>query len=86
MNTGSHKRVTKMLKNAEKNPRPSGDLIPSNMQSRHAPKELQQPGSEIFSAFNLYLNIDISPAMVLSVNAIPLGTCEKAKTCEYRES
>ena len=48
----SHKHVTKMLKNAEKILRPSGDLIPSNMQSRHAPKEPQQPGSEIFSAFN----------------------------------
>ena len=86
MNTGSHKHVTEMWKNAEKNPRPSSDLIPRNMQSRHVPKEPQQPGRKIFSAFNLYLNIDFSPAMVLSVNAIPLGICEKANACEYRES
>ena len=66
VNTGSHKHVTKPLKNAEINPRPSGDLIPSNMQSRHAPKEPQQSGSEIFSAFNLYLNINFLPTMVLS--------------------
>ena len=39
VNTGSHKHVTETLKNAEENPRLSGDLIPSNMQSRHAPKE-----------------------------------------------
>ena len=37
VNTGSHKHVTETLKNAEKNPRPSGNLIPSNMQSRHVP-------------------------------------------------
>ena len=60
MNTWSHKRVTEMLKNAEKNPRPSGDLIPSNMQSRHVPEEPQQSGPEILSAFNLYLIIDFS--------------------------
>ena len=71
VNTGSHKHVTKTLKNAEKNPRPSGDLIPCNIQSRNAPKEPQQLGSEIFSASNLYLNIVFSPAMVLSVTAIP---------------
>ena len=53
VNTGSHKHVTEMLKNAEKNPRPSSDLIPSNMQSRHAPEEPQQPGSVIFSAFDI---------------------------------
>ena len=47
VNTGSHKHVTKMLKNTEKNPRPSGDLIPHNMQSRHAPEEPQQLVSEI---------------------------------------
>ena len=47
VNTGSLKHVTKTLKNAEKNPRPSGDLIPHNTQSRHAPEEPQQLGSEI---------------------------------------
>ena len=62
VNTGSLKHVTEMLKNAEKNPRPSGDLIPRNMQSRHAPEEPQQLGSVIFSAFDLYLIIDFSPA------------------------
>ena len=86
MNTVSHKHVTIMLKKAEKNPRHSSDLILNNMQSRHVPKEPQQPGSEIFSTFDLYLNIDLSPAMILSVNATPLGTCEKAKACEYSES
>ena len=35
VNTGSQKHVNKMLKKAEKNPRPSGDLISRNMQSRH---------------------------------------------------
>ena len=53
MNTGSLKHVTKTLKNAETNPRPSGDLIPCNMQSRHTPEEPQQPGSVIFSAIML---------------------------------
>ena len=47
MNTGSLKHVTKTLKNAVKNPRPSGDLIPRNMQSRHVPEEPQQPSCEI---------------------------------------
>ena len=27
VNAGSHKHVTKMLKNADKNPRPSSDLV-----------------------------------------------------------
>ena len=62
VNTGSLKHVTEMLKNAEKNPRPSGVLIPRNMQPRHAPEEPQQPGSVIFSAFNLYLIIDFLPS------------------------
>ena len=31
VNTKSLKHVTKTLKNEEKNPRPSGDLIPRNM-------------------------------------------------------
>ena len=48
VNTGSHKHVTKTLKNVEKNPRRSGDLIPRNMQSRHVPEEPQQLGSVIF--------------------------------------
>ena len=47
VNTGSQKHGIKTLKNAEKNPRPSSDLIPSNMQSRHLPEEPQQPGSVI---------------------------------------
>ena len=65
VNTESYKHVTKMLKNADKNPRTSGDLVPSNMQSRNTPKEPQQAGFEIFSAFNLYLSIDFSPAFYL---------------------
>ena len=40
VNTGSHKH----LKNAEKNPRPGGDLILHYMQSRHAPEEPKQLG------------------------------------------
>ena len=60
VNTGSQIHVTETLKNAEKIPRPSGDLIPRNMQSRHVSEEPQQPGSVIFSA--LYLIIDFSPA------------------------
>ena len=39
VNTGSHKHVTETIKKAEKNPRPSGDLILRYMQSRHAPEE-----------------------------------------------
>ena len=35
VNTGSLKHVTETLKNAERNSRPYGDLIPRNMQSRH---------------------------------------------------
>jgi len=50
------------MKNAKKNSRPSGDLIPHNMQSSHTPQQL---GSEKFSAFNLYLNIYFSPAIIL---------------------
>ena len=61
VNTGSQKHVTEMLKNAEKHPRPSGDLIPRNMQSMYVPEKPQQLGSVIFSAFNLYLIIDFSP-------------------------
>ena len=45
VNTGSQKHVTETLKNTEKNPRLSGDLIPRNVQSRHVPEEPQQPGS-----------------------------------------
>ena len=69
--------MSKTVKNAEKNPRPSGNLIPCNMQSWHAPREPQQPGSEI-SAFNHYLNIDLSPSKVYISSAIPVGTYEKA--------
>ena len=73
MNIGSLKHVTETLKNAERNPRPSGDLIPRNMQSRHAPEEPQQPGSVIFSAFDLYLIIDFLPSRgFIKINAIPL--------------
>ena len=38
----------------------SGDLISHNMQSRYSPEEPPQLESQIFSAFNLYLNIDFS--------------------------
>ena len=55
MNTGSQRHVTEMLKNTENNHRPSGDLILHNMQSRHAPEEPQQLGSEIFSEHNTLL-------------------------------
>ena len=71
VNTGSQKHVTEMLKNAEKNPRPSGDLIPCNMQSRHVPEEPQQLGSVIFSASNLYLTTDFSPARVFFRKSYP---------------
>ena len=64
VNTGSQKHVSETVKNAEKNPRPSDDLIPRNMQSRHVPREPQQLGSEISSAFNHYLNIYFSPSKV----------------------
>ena len=47
VNTGSHKHVTETLNDAEKNPRPSSDLIPRNMQSRHVPEEPKQQGTEI---------------------------------------
>ena len=41
------------VKNAEKNPRPSGDLIPHNMQSRHAPREPQQLSLVCYTAKNV---------------------------------
>ena len=50
------------VEECRQNPRPSGDLIPYNMQFRHAPEEPQLPGSVIFSTFNLYLIIDFSPS------------------------
>jgi len=45
------------------NPRPSGDLN-SSMQSRHALRETQQLGSQIFKfpAFLYYLTIDFLPS------------------------
>ena len=68
------------MKNAEKIPRRSRDLIPRNKQSRQKPKEPQQLGSEIFSEFNLYLNINFSPGMVNFGIAILLETCKPVNT------
>ena len=80
MNTGSQKHVIKTLKNAEKKSHAVpvlGDLIPSNMQSWHAPKEPQQLRSEIFSVL-LKHQLLASKWFCLWILAIPLGTCEKA--------
>ena len=83
MNTGSLEHVTKTLKNAERNPRPSGDLIPSNMQSKHAPKEPQQSGSGVFSAFNLHINIYFSPAIIATVLIGLCPLCSLVIKCSH---
>ena len=53
-NTGSLKHVTETLKNAEKIPRPSGDLIPCNMKSRLVPEEPHIHDSSWTVIFTIY--------------------------------
>ena len=67
VNTGSHKHVTETLKNAEENPRPSGDLIPATCsldmrQRSHSNWDLR---FSLHSTCNLI--IDFSPAMKIPI-------------------
>ena len=42
-------------------------------------------GIPISTTSNCKLAASITLLFTYSINAIPLGTCEKAKACEYRE-
>ena len=76
VNTGSQKHVTEKLKNAEKNPKPSGDLIPHNMQSRHAPEE------PVF-AHVLHIIMDCSGGLGQLVLAYPYSQAVKRVQWHY---
>ena len=47
---------SKTVKSAENNPRPSGDLIPNNVQSRHAPEQTTAGGISYLLCIQSQLN------------------------------